>query len=65
MQDHWTTALRAFDEVSYDNRIGVTAHADRRVDLTASLAEHGLTVQACVRWRAGSAARVPGAAARG
>lgn len=32
--------------MSYDNRIGVTARANRRTDLTTSLAEQGLTVRA-------------------
>jgi S-adenosylmethionine-dependent methyltransferase len=42
----WETAGRAFDRMSYDNRIGVTARADRLAELTASLAEHRLTVRA-------------------
>lgn len=40
----WTTAWRAFDGSAYDNRIGVTARADRVTELTAALAGHGLTV---------------------
>ena len=42
----WATAWRAFDGSAYDNRIGVTARADRVADLTASLAGHGLTADA-------------------
>jgi S-adenosylmethionine-dependent methyltransferase len=42
----WATAWRAFDGAAYDNRIGVAARADRIADLTASLAGHGLTVDA-------------------
>lgn len=41
----WSTAWRAFDGSAYDNRIGVAARADRLADLTASLGNHGLTVQ--------------------
>lgn len=40
----WTTTLRAFDDTAYTNRLGVTARADRRTELTTSLATHGLTV---------------------
>jgi SAM-dependent methyltransferase len=43
---HWPTAQRAFDDMSYGNRIGVTARADRLADLTGSLAENGLSVDA-------------------
>jgi S-adenosylmethionine-dependent methyltransferase len=46
LRGDWQTAARAFDRMSYDNRIGVTARADRLGDLTASLAERGLTVRA-------------------
>lgn len=42
----WATALKAFGSSSYDNRIGVTARADRIDDLTASLAARGLAVRA-------------------
>jgi S-adenosylmethionine-dependent methyltransferase len=46
LQGDWDTAHRAFDELSYDNRIGVAARADRLADLTALLAEHRLSVHA-------------------
>jgi SAM-dependent methyltransferase len=46
LQGDWETAGQAFDRMSYDNRIGVGARADRLADLTASLAGHGLTVRA-------------------
>ena len=46
LQGDWETAGQAFDRLSYDNRIGVGARADRLADLTASLASHGLTVRA-------------------
>jgi SAM-dependent methyltransferase len=42
----WQTAHQAFDQTSYHNRIGVTARADRLGDLTASLADQGLSVTA-------------------
>lgn len=42
----WATAQQAFDHTTYKNRIGVTARADRLGDLTASLADHGLSVAA-------------------
>jgi S-adenosylmethionine-dependent methyltransferase len=42
----WATAQQAFDQTTYDNRIGVTARADRVDDLTASLADQGLLVAA-------------------
>ncbi|MGW4212697.1 class I SAM-dependent methyltransferase [Lentzea sp. NPDC004789] len=42
----WDTTLKAFGTSSYDNRIGVTARADRLDDLTASLADRELTVRA-------------------
>lgn len=42
----WAVASRAFDEMSYDNRIGVSARADRFETLAASLARLGLTVRA-------------------
>ena len=43
---HWPTAQRAFDDMSYGNRIGVTARADRLADLTGLLAERELSVDA-------------------
>jgi SAM-dependent methyltransferase len=46
LRGDWETAAQAFDRMSYDNRIGVAARADRLADLTASLAGHGLTVRA-------------------
>ncbi|MFI7615583.1 class I SAM-dependent methyltransferase [Nonomuraea terrae] len=45
LRGDWTIAQRAFDEMSYGNRIGVTARADRRADLWSALAEHGLSVE--------------------
>ncbi|GAA2910328.1 methyltransferase domain-containing protein [Streptosporangium fragile] len=42
----WATAQRAFQELSYDNRIGVTARADRLDVLTAALADRRLKVRA-------------------
>jgi S-adenosylmethionine-dependent methyltransferase len=45
LQSEWATTLKAFDDLSYGNRIGVAARADRRSDLTASLAATGLTVR--------------------
>lgn len=42
----WDTARRAFEGLSYDNRIGVTARADRVDDLVASLAARGMSVRA-------------------
>ncbi|MQA64014.1 MAG: methyltransferase domain-containing protein [Actinophytocola sp.] len=44
LQRDWPTTLRAFDDMSYGNRIGVRARADRRVELTAALAQRGLAV---------------------
>lgn len=41
----WATALRAFDHMSYGNRIGVAARADRLAALTSSLADRGLTIE--------------------
>jgi S-adenosylmethionine-dependent methyltransferase len=46
LRGDWATAAQAFDRMSYDNRIGVAARADRLADLTASLAGHGLAVRA-------------------
>ena len=45
----WAEAARAFDPAGsgYRNRLGVDARADRREELTAALARHGLTVR---RW---------------
>lgn len=42
----WATALRAFGDMSYGNRIGVAARADRLAVLTSSLARRGLAVEA-------------------
>jgi|tagenome__1003787_1003787.scaffolds.fasta_scaffold20873153_2 S-adenosylmethionine-dependent methyltransferase len=42
----WGTAAQAFDRLTYDNRIGVTARADRLADLTGALRTHGLSVRA-------------------
>jgi SAM-dependent methyltransferase len=42
---HWSAAQRAFDDMSYGNRIGVTARADRLADLTGLLAERRLSVE--------------------
>lgn len=42
----WATAARAFDTTAYDNRLGVTARADRLADLTARLDTVGLSVVA-------------------
>lgn len=41
----WPTARHAFDDLTYDNRIGVTARADRLSELTARLAERSLSVR--------------------
>lgn len=43
----WEAVGRAFDRNVYVNRIGVSARADRREDLTASLAARGMPVR---RW---------------
>jgi S-adenosylmethionine-dependent methyltransferase len=61
----WPTAQRAFDDMAYGNRIGVTARADRLADLTGSLAGQGLPVEAWYGVRvftdtAASDAPVPG-----
>jgi SAM-dependent methyltransferase len=40
----WAACAAAFESVTYANRIGVTARADRLADLTARLAGHGLEV---------------------
>ncbi|MBC6458193.1 class I SAM-dependent methyltransferase [Actinomadura sp. HBU206391] len=42
----WATAQRAFGDVTYRNRIGVTARADRLGELMAALAGRGLAVRA-------------------
>jgi len=42
----WPTAQRAFDDMTYGNRIGVPARADRLADLTGLLADSGLSVHA-------------------
>ena len=42
----WAACARAFGSVAYANRIGVTARADRRADLTTRLAGLGLEVTA-------------------
>ncbi|MEV4366556.1 methyltransferase domain-containing protein [Nonomuraea sp. NPDC049637] len=42
----WATAQRAFQELTYDNRIGVTARADRLDALTAALTDRRLKVRA-------------------
>jgi S-adenosylmethionine-dependent methyltransferase len=42
----WAACAEAFGTVTYANRIGVTARADRLADLTARLAGHGLQVTA-------------------
>lgn len=42
----WDTTRRAFDNPSYENRIGVAARADRLDDLVASLAGLRMTVRA-------------------
>ncbi|GLY82361.1 class I SAM-dependent methyltransferase [Actinoallomurus iriomotensis] len=46
LQGDWEMAEAAFDRMSYGNRIGVTARADRLTDLAAALAGHGLAVRA-------------------
>ena len=42
----WATCAEAFGTDRYQNRIGITARADRRADLTARLARYGLEVTA-------------------
>ena len=46
LRGDWATCAAAFGSVTYANRIGVTARADRRADLTARLAGYGLEVTA-------------------
>ncbi|MFC0552182.1 class I SAM-dependent methyltransferase [Planotetraspora thailandica] len=41
----WETAYRAFDDMIYSNRVGVTARADRLANLRSTLARHGLSVR--------------------
>lgn len=41
----WGEAVRAFDDTRYVNRLGVSARADRRDELTRRLAVHGLEVR--------------------
>jgi S-adenosylmethionine-dependent methyltransferase len=43
---NWAACAEAFDSVTYANRIGVTARADRLADLTARLAGYGLDITA-------------------
>jgi SAM-dependent methyltransferase len=42
----WAACAEAFGSDRYQNRIGVTARADRLADLTGRLADHGLRVTA-------------------
>jgi S-adenosylmethionine-dependent methyltransferase len=42
----WASCAAAFGSVTYANRIGATARADRLADLTGRLASHGLEVTA-------------------
>jgi S-adenosylmethionine-dependent methyltransferase len=42
----WAVCANAFGSVTYENRIGATARADRLADLTDRLADHGLDVTA-------------------
>jgi SAM-dependent methyltransferase len=42
----WDACADAFGSVSYGNRVGVSARADRRADLTGRLAGYGLEVTA-------------------
>ena len=42
----WTACRSAFGSDRYENRIGVSARADRLADLTGRLAGHGLRVTA-------------------
>jgi S-adenosylmethionine-dependent methyltransferase len=43
LRGDWAAAAEAFDGTSYRNRIGVDARADRLADLTAALAERGMS----------------------
>ena len=42
----WAACAQAFGSEVYQNRIGVTARADRLADLTGRLADHGLRITA-------------------
>lgn len=42
----WKSTQELFEGLYYDNRISVTARADRLDDITAGLADHGLVVKA-------------------
>jgi S-adenosylmethionine-dependent methyltransferase len=42
----WDAAWRAFEDTSYDNRLGLTARADRVDDLIASLADLRMSIRA-------------------
>lgn len=46
LQGDWPSTRAAFTDLEYGNRIGVSARADRRADLTSALAGHGLEVDA-------------------
>jgi len=46
LRAEWAACAKAFGSLGYVNRIGVTARAHRRADLTARLARHGLEVTA-------------------
>jgi S-adenosylmethionine-dependent methyltransferase len=46
LRGDWAACAMAFESLEYANRIGVTARADRRADLTARLAGYGLQVSA-------------------
>src|SRR6202042_1467874 len=61
----WAAAQRAFDETGYDNRLGLTARADRLEELAALLGGRRLALRAWYGVRvftdlAPSDARVPG-----
>ena len=46
LRGDWTTCTAAFGSVSYTNRIGIAARADRLAELTVRLSGHGLDVTA-------------------
>jgi hypothetical protein len=46
LRGDWATCAAAFGSVTYANRMGITARADRLAELTAGLACHGLDVTA-------------------
>jgi len=46
LRGDWAACAEAFGSLEYANRIGVTARADRRADVTARLAGYGLQVTA-------------------